>query len=90
MELQTSSNWNKFDDTFFVIKKSWMESRWKEFTAFNYVMSHLASGKSLDSLNLAQISQNTSNPGEIPNQHLLLENYESFENRLKGSAYVNS
>ena len=35
--LLNETNWNKFDDKFFLINKKWLD-RWKDYIAYDYIV----------------------------------------------------
>jgi hypothetical protein len=49
------TNWNKFDDRFYLINRRWFD-RWKDFIAFDYIVKHVIElGKSEADLSINRI-----------------------------------
>ncbi len=42
--LLNETNWNKFDDTFFILNRRWFD-RWKDYTAYDYIVRFLLEQK---------------------------------------------
>lgn len=88
--MQFNTNWNKFDDEFFLINKKWFDLKWKEFVSFDYVNKLcVEQGKREDELSLNKILSNNSHPQEMSQVHLLLERSENIRNRKAGE-YCNT
>ena len=65
--LLNETNWNKFDDTFYVINRRWFD-RWKDYISYDYIVRFLIEqGKKESELSMNKILSNNSNPGEISN-----------------------
>ena len=58
------TNWNKFDDVFYVIPRRWFD-RWKDYVAYDYIVKTLVSKD--QEINLKRVMANNSNPNEINN-----------------------
>lgn len=72
--MMNETKWNVFDDQFFIVGRRWFE-QWKSFVAYDYVVSMLMSQKlGNNELSKNKILTGSSNPGEVSNWGLLLEN----------------
>ena len=38
--LMNQTNWNKFDDRYYIVNKRWFD-RWKDFVAYDYIVKTL-------------------------------------------------
>ena len=38
--LLNETNWNKFDDVFYIVNRRWFD-RWKDFVAYDYIVRFL-------------------------------------------------
>jgi hypothetical protein len=74
--LMNETNWNKFDDSFYVINRRWFD-RWKDYTAYDYIVRYLVDHtKKGSELNLTRVMANNSNPGEVSNMQLIMDRKE--------------
>jgi len=65
--LLNETNWNKFDDRFYLINRRWFD-RWKDYIAFDYIVKQIIEqGKSESDLSINRVLQNNSNPNEVSN-----------------------
>ena len=69
------------DDDFYLVSRRWFEA-WKGFVSYDYVLRKIVTEqRQMQDLSINQIiSQGRSNPGEVSNWSLLLENGK-FYNR---------
>ncbi len=74
--LMNETNWNKFDDSFYVINRWWFD-RWKDYTAYDYIVRFLVENtKKGGELNMTRVMANNSNPGEVSNIQLIMDRKE--------------
>jgi hypothetical protein len=76
--LLNETNWNKFDDVFYVIPRRWFD-RWKDYVAYDYIVKTLVSKD--QEINLKRVMANNSNPNEINNHQLILDRKEHLQLR---------
>jgi hypothetical protein len=82
--LMNETNWNKFDDSFYIINRRWFD-RWKDYTAYDYIVRFLVDQtKKGSELNHARVMANNSNPGEVSNLQLIMDRKECLQ--LRNSA----
>jgi hypothetical protein len=62
--LMNETNWNKFDDEFYVISRKWFD-RWKDYVAYDYIVKTLVSKD--QEINMKRVMANNSNPNEMNN-----------------------
>ena len=68
--LLNETNWNKFDDSFYIINRRWFD-RWKDYISYDYIVRfRIEQGKKEAELSINKILSNNSNPGEISNMQL--------------------
>jgi len=61
------TNWNKFDDKFFLVNRKWFD-RWKDFISYDYIVKLLVELRRPESeISVSRVLSNNSNPGEISN-----------------------
>ena len=87
--LLNDTNWNKFDDKFFLINRRWFD-RWKDYISYDYIVKQLVEfGKQENDLSINRLLQSNSNPGEISNQQLVLDHRDFMKNRCQSMQFCN-
>ena len=83
------TNWNKFDDKFFMASRKWFD-RWKDFISYDYIVKLVVElGRPEAEVSSSRVLSNNSNPGEISNFHILHDLKEHFKNRAVGLSFCN-
>ncbi len=78
------TNWNKFDDKFFLINRRWFD-KWKEYVSYDYIIRTLVEeGKAESDLSINKILNYKAPPGEITNSQLLIERKDVMRSNLQG------
>ena len=81
--LLNDTNWNKFDEKFYLINRRWFD-RWKDFISYDYIVKQLVEyGRTENDLSMNRLLQSNSNPGEISNQQLILDHRDFMKNRCE-------
>lgn len=79
--LLNETNWNKFDDVFYVMNRRWFD-RWKDYICYDYIVRFLIEqGRKESELSINKILSNNSSPGEISNQMLLMDKKDFLTNK---------
>ena len=87
--LLNETNWNKFDDKFFLVNRKWFD-RWKDFISYDYIVKLLVELRRPESeISVSRVLSNNSNPGEISNNQILLDLREQLKNRSSGLSFCN-
>ena len=88
--LLNDTNWNKFDDKFFLVNRKWFD-RWKDFICYDYIVKQLvALGRPISDLPANFLLSSNPNPGEISNLQLVQELRDSQQkNKVPSLAYCN-
>lgn len=87
--LLNETNWNKFDDKFFLVNRKWFD-RWKDFISYDYIVQLLVElGRPESEISVSRVLSNNSNPGEISNNYILLDLREHLKNRSSSLSFCN-
>ena len=87
--LLNDTNWNKFDEKFYLINRRWFD-RWKDFIAYDYIVKQLVEfGNKENDLSMNRLLQSNVFPGEISNGQLILNRCDFLENRCEKMQFCN-